>query len=309
MEINSIQISVVVCTYNRADVVLDSLISLVEQSMSPKKYEVIIVDNNSTDNTKYVIEEFIGDHPEYNFHLVKESSSGLSYARNCGIRHSNGEIIAFIDDDSSADPRWLDELYTGFISHHQAILIGGKVLPRWEDYPPDWINQNLFSYFSLLDLGEEEREFKFDEHAIGTNFAVKKSVFAEIGDFNVKLGRKGKLLIGDEETELQQRLILSGYSTWYIPSAIVSHKVPRKRMSHHYIFSRAYGTGQARASKILSHHKFLDIVWYFTWNFIGFIWYSMKWLLQSWNRECRFKNARVIVGKMGYLMYHFGFLN
>jgi len=187
-------VSVILCTYNRARELRDALAGLRElRTDGTFEYEVLIVDNNSTDETKAVVEEwqraFAG-----RLRYVFEPRQGLSYARNTGAREARGTILAFTDDDVRVHAGWLVGLRAGF-QRFGADCVYGKILPIWMGRRPEWLTDSFFGKLAILDYGEAPFIVTSDTHQlIGANFAVTKDVLTTLGGFNVQLGRTGTTL-------------------------------------------------------------------------------------------------------------------
>ena len=229
------RISAVVCTYQNPLTLVNTLESLLDQSLSPEKYEVLVIDNNSQDETPAITASFPG------FRYIREKKVGLSHARNTGIKEARGEIIAFIDDDAEAGRHWLKSLLSIYDSHPEAWAVGGKVLPIWDAPKPDWLTEKYYRSLSLLDWGEDLKQLSWPERLIGTNCSFRKKAFQTVGKFDPNLGRMGRLLLSMEDTEIQKRIHKKGYLVIYHPEAVVHHHVPASRMTHEYFQSRTEG--------------------------------------------------------------------
>jgi glucosyl-dolichyl phosphate glucuronosyltransferase len=240
------RISSIICTYRRPDTLSAAIKSLRKQTLPANEYEVIVVDNNSRDRTAEIVQKHHGD-VGFQFHYVLENRQGLSHARNTGIREARADIVAFLDDDAVAEPNWLGCLLDVYDKVADAWVVGGKVLPIWDGERPEWLRDKLLRSLSLVEWGDDERPLKWPERVIGTNFSFRKRVFSEIGPFATDLGRRGQLLLGNEDTEIQERIHELGKLVFYTPRAAVRHHVPVERMSKQYFYSRAYGTGRSEA--------------------------------------------------------------
>jgi glycosyltransferase involved in cell wall biosynthesis len=163
----SIKISVIICTYNRDELIQDCLRSLVNQTLDSKLYEVIVIDNNSSDNTEKVTKQFIKNLP--NFRYVKEIKQGLSHARNRGYHESRGEYIAYTDDDARADKKWLEQAYN-IIQEKKAEIFGGSIRPYYCSPRPKWF---LDKYVAGI-MGDRPRYLKKNEFLTGVNIFLKK---------------------------------------------------------------------------------------------------------------------------------------
>lgn len=230
------EITAVVCTHNNQNQLVNTLESLLVQSLPAERYEVIVVDNASSDDTEAVCATY----PQ--FRCIHEDETGLSHARNAGIAAARSSLIAFIDDDAEADPLWLESILRVFQSNPDIWAAGGKVLPIWDAPRPDWLTEQHYRSLSLVEWGPEQRELKWPERVIGTNCAFRKEVFDSIGLFQTDLGRVGKVLLGNEDTEIQERIHANGKLVVYSPNAVVHHHVPAERMTREYLQRRDEGT-------------------------------------------------------------------
>jgi glycosyltransferase involved in cell wall biosynthesis len=240
------RVSAIICTYRRPDTLPAAIQSLGTQTLAAEEYEVIVVDNNSRDGTAGIVrkhEEDAGFHLRY----VLETQPGNSHARNAGIREARGDIVAFMDDDAMAEPDWLRSLIEVHDKVSDAWAVGGKVVPIWGGERPQWLQPSMLRSLSLVDWGDEERPLKWPERVIGTNISFWKRVFSEIGSFATDLGRRGDLILGYDDTEIQERIHKLGKLVVYTPRAVVRHHVPVERMTKQYFYNRAYGTGRSEA--------------------------------------------------------------
>lgn len=237
------QISVIVCTHNRAATLARTLQSLVLQNLDPSQYEIIVVDNASTDDTRTMVRELTTRVP--NLRYAPEPRLGLSHARNTGIKRASGGIIAFLDDDAEAERDWLHELLLTF--HHVKPLpscVGGKVTPTWEAMKPEWLPDCLVSYLGVIDWGDIPHWISLPkEYVAGVNMAFLKSDLVDQGGFNPSLGRIGDSLLSNEEILLLYNLQKEGKGIYYQPKACVRHLVSESRLTRSYFLRRAYWQG------------------------------------------------------------------
>src|SRR6185437_5653001 len=187
-------ISVIICTYNREKFILMTLECLAIQNFPIKDFEIIIVNNKSTDGTKAICENFIKKHPDLNTNYVEEYNQGHSFARNRGIKEAKGEILTFLDDDAFAVPGFLKAINVFFLKNPSVDAIGGKVVPEFETGKPNWMSPYLLPLVAALDMGKSVKEFKGKGFPVGANMSFRKSVFEKFGVFNSDLGRKGTQL-------------------------------------------------------------------------------------------------------------------
>jgi len=243
-------ISVIVCTYNRSESLRKTLGSLAQLCTPGAPWELIVVDNNSTDDTAEVA-KILAAALNLNLRYVFEVNQGLSHARNAGIRAARGDIIAFTDDDATVDARWLCELQKAF-DQFDCVGVAGKIVPVWTSQKPSWLEldgpQTLMKgVVCSFDLGEEPRELNISTApfgAIGANMSFRKVAFERYGFFRSDLGRKGKTLMGGEDTEFCTRLLRAGDRLVYAPKAVVYHPVAEERLKKRYFQSWYFNYGR-----------------------------------------------------------------
>lgn len=250
-----IKISVVICTHNRMDVLTSAIESIINQTLDHSLYEIIVVDNASTDDTKKVCGRFT---TIKNFRYVFESESGLSVARNAGTRTALGKYVAFIDDDAVASPQWLELILKGFETVRPVPdSVGGKIFPRWESPKPEWFPDVKGTYFTILDYGDVPKFLRYPDILFGTNMTYRKSVLMDLGGFKSDVGRKKKRLLSGEEADIYKKFSDRGLLVYYQPEASVHHLVPKERISKRWLCKRHYW--QAR-SEVLVHGDSFDRV-------------------------------------------------
>ncbi|RJP20549.1 MAG: glycosyltransferase family 2 protein [Candidatus Abyssobacteria bacterium SURF_5] len=236
-------ISVIISTFNRADLLRDAGRSVLEQEFDPQEYELVIVDNNCVDSTPEVVRQLIDQYNRHSIVYIQEREQGLSAARNAGARAACGEIVAFMDDDSEADSQWLHELWSVYRAFPQAASVGGKILPVWIGAKPEWFN-GIAENINRLDRGDQIKEFVFPEHPFGGNLSARRDVLLSLGGFSQMLGRKKQGLLSNEEKEFYYRLSrLTGFRTLYAPAAVVYHKSYGEKMTRSYVLKRFYWQG------------------------------------------------------------------
>lgn len=261
-------LSIIICTYNREDCILKALLSLKDQTMTAEDYEVVLVDNNSTDTTPVICRNFIIANPQMNIQYIHEPRQGLSYARNTGIERAQGAIIAFLDDDAIAAKHYCQTLVDFFAVTPQAMVVGGRIFPKFETSQPAWMPRELTPLYSTLDLGNEVCEFKRGKYPIGANMAFRNYVFQECGTFNTSLGRVGKNLLGGEEKDMFFRIKEKKMRVFYLPDAWIFHIIPTSRTTKKFIKRQAIGSGQSErvrcahsVFKLISAFAFEIIKW------------------------------------------------
>lgn len=241
-----VEISAVICTFNRAGYLRKALQSLLCQTLDISQYEILIIDNCSTDTTKQIVtEEF-----SYisNLRYCYEPKLGLSNARNTGWRQARGTYVAYLDDDAVASTQWLEKILESFTTvTPQPGVVGGKVEPIWEAERPVWLTDNFLAYLSLIDLSEYPRSLSANEILVGANIAFPKLLLQKLGGFAPKLGRTGNSLISCEEVALIQQIVESGLQRFYHPDASVGHHVHVSRISTNWFRRRFFWQGVSDA--------------------------------------------------------------
>lgn len=226
--------SIIVCTYNRADSLRDTLGALRVQWNRPDcMWEVIVVDNNSNDHTRRVAEELQRDWPQLRYEF--EGAQGLSHARNHGIKCARGEVILFTDDDVLPEPDWLENTLAG-LEKYDADACGGYIAPIWEAPPPPWLTERFHGFLAV-------RTERSDDYPItapglapfGANMAFKKVVFDRVGLFDTRRGRKGKVLASGEDGEMFERILGAGLKVVFLGGSRVHHKVEAFRATKRYL--------------------------------------------------------------------------
>ena len=241
-------LSVVVCTYNRDNYLQQCLDHLSKQTALKELFEVLVIDNNSTDRTPQVCEDFGTTHQEIQFEYFVEPSQGLSYCRNRGISESSGEIISYIDDDALADTDYASNLISYFQHYPEVDAIGGKVTPIYEGQEPRWMSKYLLPLVAALNMGMSSKPFTGRKFPIGANMAFRRSVLMEIGAFRTELGRIGSYLGSGEEKDMFYRLKKQYKLIHYVPSVHVFHSsIPDDRLEPAYIKKMAQGIGKSEA--------------------------------------------------------------
>ncbi|MCX7164830.1 MAG: glycosyltransferase [Rhodocyclales bacterium] len=210
--------SVIVPTLDRADLLKKVLLALKDQSFNPKKFEIVIVDNGSRDSTRDVVHEFerISRVPVIFCH---ETRRGLHWARHTGAFASQGEILAYIDDDAIPDANWLEELDKAYL-HFGADCAGGRIDIKWDRQPPQWVIP-YEHFLGRIDYGTHPRILSETEFINGGNFTILRRRLFEIGGFNPD--QVNRHLIGDGESGLCLRIHKRKWKMVWVPDATVLH--------------------------------------------------------------------------------------
>jgi len=234
-----ISVSVVVCTYNRPQLLGMCLESLVGQNCDSCRYEVIVVNNGSSDNTQEIIDYYRNGYT--NVRGVYEAAQGLSHARNRGWREAEGIYVAFIDDDAVAGPEWVGSIMD-FIGRRPDIGVFGGPYTAFSliDYP-DWFPPE----YGALDYGEEERPINVGiEWITGSNMVIRKALFLEYGGFDVRLGMSGSTIAYGEEIRFILTMSEQGEQVYYVPAIKVAHLVADYKMRLGWLLLSNYANGR-----------------------------------------------------------------
>lgn len=225
--------SIIICTYNRAESLKDTLAALARlEAPSERTWEVVVVDNNSRDHTKQVVEAAQQDCPRLRY--VFESAQGLSHARNRGIAEAAGEVILFTDDDVLPEPDWLETTLAG-LEKYGADACGGYIAPIWETTPPDWLTERFYGFLAVrTDRTDDYLIESASQAPFGANMAIRKTVFGKVGLFDTNRGRKGKVLASGEDGEMFERILAAGYKAVFLGQSRVHHKVEAFRLTKRY---------------------------------------------------------------------------
>lgn len=233
------RITVVVCTYNRANTLFYALKSLAKQNADETLYEVLVVNNNSTDHTEEVARLFTLKF--CNFRMVTEYLQGLSHARNRGYEEAKADWVAYIDDDARAMEDYVERILAD-IEKYDFDCFGGVYLPIYLFDKPKWFRDEYASSsgktvgFGVLTHGFLD----------GSVFCIKKSILSMVGGFSTLLGMKGKMIGYGEETNLQIKLRQKGYVIGFDPELRISHIVDEKKLFVSWFLKSSYNLGKSQ---------------------------------------------------------------
>jgi glycosyltransferase involved in cell wall biosynthesis len=211
---------------------------------------VIIIDNNSTDQTENICRNFLNSNDVRNFLYFKETSQGNTYARNRGIKESRGQYIAFIDDDAMASEDYCDQIIHFFDRNPDISVIGGRITPVYEQIEPEWMSRFLWPLVAGLDMGEKSRPFKKSKYPLGANMAFRAEVFKKYGNFDENIGKRPGRLEGGDEKEFIYRLRMNNLKIFYVPEMQVNHIIPESRLQKYYIRGQAMGVGSSEIKRL-----------------------------------------------------------
>lgn len=244
-------VSVIICSYNRARYIATALQSLYEQTAAKDLFEVIVVDNNSHDNTEEVCHSFLEKHPDMLATYMTERSQGSSFARNAGAHVSKGEFLVFMDDDADARPDFIANIIRFFKEIPNAGGGGGRIIPKYIPEEPKWMSHFVSSLVGNFNYSDKRTPFREGKYPLESNMAVKREAFFKINGFNTDLpGVKGTLRIGGEGKDFFYRLIAAGYTIHYDPSICVEHVVETQKLTREYMYRVASGIGRGERVRI-----------------------------------------------------------
>ena len=240
------EITVILCTYNRCQSLAKALESVAASQLPDSiQWEVLVVDNNSKDQTKEVTEGFCRRYPG-RFRYLFERKQGKSNALNTGIREAHGSILAFMDDDVIVAPTWLMNI-TEPLNSSEWGGTGGRICAQEIFSAPDWLplegEFSMAGMLALFDLGDHATEMKCAPY--GTNMAFRKTIFEKYGGFRTDMGPRPGSELRNEDTEFGHRVLAAGERLWYAPSAVVYHAIPENRLTQRYFLRFSYDHGRA----------------------------------------------------------------
>ncbi len=237
------KLSIVICTYNRAHFLGDTLKSLADQGFPASDYELLLVDNASTDATPTLAQDFASTHADVPFRYVLETRQGLSNARNRGIAEAQGDVVVFLDDDVRLEKSYLNIIQGFYTKHPEVMATGNTIIPEYLFACPSWMSVYLAPLVGYHRWSQATRPYHGRKFPVGASMAFRKTVFAEVGDFNPALGRTGKVLGGNEEKDLFYRMRALGMSIWFLADAVVYHQIDDRRLTLDYVRRQAIGVG------------------------------------------------------------------
>ena len=248
--------SFITCTYNRAEHLPKTLKALCEQTFLGKNYEIVVIDNNSTDNTVEVCNEFINEYTFKQIRYFKEVSQGLSYALNRGIKEAKGEYIIYVDDDETIGKKHLELLNEYLIQFPDAELCASPVTPIYEERTPKWMSiftQRLIGgYFNL---GKDVKILDKTRYPGTGHTIIKRELYAKFGTYNTELGRKGSSLMGAEDKDMAFRLIENNVTCYYFPDIPIYHHIPAYKLTNEFFSKLTYSIGKSERVRTLAISK------------------------------------------------------
>ena len=264
------QLTIVICSYNRAAYLGEALTCLYEQTSGLDVFEAIIVDNNSTDNTPEVFQTWRSENPNGNFTYITETQQGASFARNTGAKMAKGDWLCFLDDDALATENYVTNVIKHIHDQPFVVGFGGRIIPKYIPSEPKWMSHYVSSLVGNFDYAPTACAFENGKYPLESNMIVKKEVYDQVGGFNTALpGVVGTLRIGGEGKELFFKIMALNHTIYYDPSICVYHVVEVKKLTSEYMYRVASGIGRGERArtKAISQNAFIAKV----------IEYILKW--------------------------------
>ena len=253
-------LTAIICTYNRAKYIGNLLDSIAANDLEKSEYEIVLVDNNCTDNTREICDTFAESHKAVQFRYTQESEQGLSAARNRGIKEAKGDVLVYIDDDALVDTWYLRTIAEYMSAHPEISAIGGKILPLYETEEPEWMSPYTKTLLTAwMDFGDEIRPFPKGKFPGGGNSAYRTEVFEKVGLFNTELGRKGDSLMGAEEKDIYDKMNVRGMQYMYVPAMTLHHIIPQRKLEKDYFDKWTYqiGVSERKRTKAVGNGKYV----------------------------------------------------
>lgn len=255
------RVSVVICTLNRHAYLRKAIESLLNQTLAHEQFEIIVVDNGSTDKTREVVCDELSW--AKNLRYIHEPREGLCWARNTGWMRAAGEYVAYLDDDAVACPTWLETILLAFKTiEPMPGCVGGKVELIWEGPRPVWLSDDLAGYLSFVNWSSVPMFLTGKQYFAGVNFAFPKKVLQEIGGFDARLDRRGANLLSNGDILIERLLERKGYRCYYDPQIAVKHVVPRDRLRRQWFVRRFHwqGVSEVVFDQLLSPRSRLSLL-------------------------------------------------
>lgn len=270
-------ISVVICTYNREKYIGLALKSLVHQTLDKKSYQIVIVNNNCTDNTDAICRQFVASNPNLLITYCIEKKQGLCFARNRGIDESISDIITYIDDDAVAAPDFLAQIVAFLAAQPHAIGVGGRVLPIYEQGEPAWMNPYLEGMVSKRDLGDKVLLFKGGRgnYPVGCNMTYRKDTLQKAGRFNEQL------LARADDKDIFFRVRALSNQIYYLPTATVQHHIDAERVSHKGFVRLSRKTGSEERIRAKAEGVYAKTVLSELYKFVASIGLGVMYLIKG----------------------------
>ena len=278
------ELSIIICSYNRSSYIGDALTALYEQTISLDLFEVFIVDNNSTDNTPDVFKTWRAAHPNGHFKYTTETKQGASFARNTGAKLASTSWLCFIDDDAIATPHFVENIIKHTKDQPYIVGFGGKIIPKYIPAEPKWMSYYVASLVGNFDYAPTACAFENGKYPLESNMIVSKQIFDVVGGFNEQIpGVVGTLRIGGEGKELFYKIMALDHTIYYDPSILVHHVVEVSKLTKDYLYQVASGIGRGERSrtKAISKSAYINKVIEYLFKLMAAVMLGIKYALQG----------------------------
>src|SRR5688500_16512069 len=237
-----IKVTVAIPTFNRADYLRQTLAGIAAQQFPRESFEVLVIDNNSTDHTPAVVEEFKDASPAPRY--IRESQQGLDFARNQAVWSSRGDVSVFGDDDILVQPDWITQIAGPLLADGMQRIgaVGGEVIPVFPDGMPDWISE----WHAPLAFRKDAGPIDERHSPMGANLAFPRWVFKQLGLFHTDLDRSAGNYFSGGDSDMVRRIRLAGLDVWFAPGAAVKHQMPASRTTFRYARRHAFDSARSR---------------------------------------------------------------
>ena len=299
-----LRLSLIVATYNRSASLIRALESVAQQNAPASEWECVVINNNSTDDTQERFAEFVAAHPDLNMRMVTELRQGLSFARNRGIRESEAEYIAIIDDDERISPDFITSYISLFDSTPDAVAAGGPIVAEYPSGRPRWMSHfTERPIANTMYFGDKVREFPEGRIPGGGNMAMRRSAVRRYGVFDTSLGYVGESLVGGEECDLFERLRIAEAKYYYVPTAVMYHIIPPEKLTANYLSRLSYNIGVSQLRRALYYRRRarVRIKEIFKWGvtLVLALWYlvTLQWSKAKYLLMMRYNITKGLYGK------------
>ena len=255
--------SIIIPTYNREALLNELLHSLIVQKFDADDFEILVIDNNSTNDVAKTIEEFTKAYPKFDVKYFNEKQQGVQYAWNRGIAEALGKLLVFVDDDVTFHKDYFETLSKDFSDNLDNISGGGKIAPVFEHQKPAWISKYVMPYFIEINLGERST-FPKKHNPFATNMLVSKAIFDKIGVFDTeKFKDKSVIIPGTFERDLFKRIRKAGLPVYYFHDLLVWHFIPEEKIDKSYVKQHFIEAGKTYRDIHLEKglFQYLYVVW------------------------------------------------
>ncbi len=277
-------LSIIICSYNRANYIEAAFDSLYNQSSGLDSFETIIVDNNSTDNTADVFKNWRANHTNGSFTYLTESKQGASFARNTGAANAKGQWLCFMDDDAIANSNYVENIIKHIETKPAVVGFGGRIIPKYIPSEPKWMSYYVSSLVGNFDYAVTACAFENGKYPLESNMIVRKDIYDSIGGFNTALpGVVGTLRIGGEGKELFYKILALGHKIYYDPTIEVHHVVEVKKLTSEYMYRVASGIGRGEKTrtKAISNAAYFKKIIEYIFKLGAAVILGIKYILQA----------------------------